>query len=549
MDISPEAIRHAGSTGTRFSFARMGIGSQRSQSDIDIDLGSDCGSLRSVERAVRKDRHSQWETYTISIPSMQYASPSPRSSQQFPSQTRTSPLPLSPELPASAHSVHARHDSGARLLDSGQQEEEDDDTDSLKGAEMDFHNTVEINLSPRTAEARYFNSAGLPRTSVPYLNYEQVSPFNFDLHASKRRPKRDSKSWRWSLSSQRPSTTNVPKIPTEDPQRVLPDGRKRLSQVHFDPSISQRPSATPKVSFLDMASSPSSSDSNGASSVSQRSEDEQETPRAVEAPSQPPVRAPRPLPSISVSVPLGMMSSPTSQRDMPTRAYPASLSIRTSESASIESVSTPTPPDYQHRHSLNPIPFRTFRPLSAFLPPPLPPPLSPPPHAPVSSSYQYQSQYQDAAESPTESFSYSISDIHFRHVDSSAPNSRRTSAASQLQSASYPGLYHRGDQPLQRRPVSPKPLIVQKLLGTQSSIPPPPRDEIQARPTFSPPRLEPLRRVEEPEPQPQTPSLSTPFIQRVLRLGGGHERSASRELSPRSPGPESPGIMKNLRRF
>lgn len=512
--------------GTRFSFARLGIGrgSSRTVSDLQIDMMTDVDSAGSVRPAVRKDPHSQWETYTISIPSMRYASPSPRSSR-FPSYK--SPLP-------SPTAAHTRHDSGARLLDRGHLEERDYDVESLKEIDSGYHDPVENNLSPRTSEARSNSGRQSYIPSVPYLTYEEPAPVEEN-------PRISTKFWRRSGgSSRRLSTSTSPRTPAEDSRRTSKDGSRRLS-VRFDPSVSQQPSIAPRYSFLDFSSTPPSSNSSDIlTAPAEREGSRAVPPAAPSAAVKPIIKGPRPLPSIAVSVPLGLMDSQPLPRDSLQSPYPRSLTVSPVDPSetSTETRSTPTPPDYQHMQYFSPVAPSPSTRTPIYPLPRMPPSARPSDLEPlnvVPSIDQYNPQFRGVEESPTDSFARSVSEINFRHMSASTSSSRRTSN------------YH-----AQYVPVVHKPLIVQKILGMQAS-PSALHPEGSETPRASTPRLEPLRRVEEPE--MLSPSPSTPFMQRVLRIGGGHERglsqASSQDFSTKSasPGGLSPSNSRsNMRK-
>ncbi|KAF7965168.1 hypothetical protein HWV62_45280 [Athelia sp. TMB] len=521
LDISSARL---GSAGTRFSFARLGIGrGSQSPSDLDIDMATELDSAGSVRHAVHKDPHSQWETYTISMPSMQYGPASPVSSR-FP--RHQSPIPSPPAVPANSHT---RQDSGARLLDRGRSSgERDDDTDSSKHTDSGYHDAVEINLSPRTSEARSFNN---PRPLVPYLTYEEPTPVEEHPREPRRSSRESSKFWRRSRSSHRSSVANEPMPPSKGPRRSM-NGR-HLSLVRFDPSASQPPSAIPRYSFLDFSSSSSSSNSSGTFFAPLGSEQQQQvSPTTPE----PPSKRSRPLPNIATSVPLGILRSRPLQQETLHPPYSRSppISPDYSSEPETETPSTPTPPDYDHSRSFNPIVPPPSRAPTFSLPLP---PISTRPSGPTlltaSSTQRYHPEYRDIEESPTESFARSVSDINFRHISSSTASSRRTSA--------------QGPYALEPPARMHKALIVQKVLGMQT--PPTAQDEAE-HPRASLSRLEPLRRMEDPEIRSQSPS--TPFMQRVLRRAGGNERGSSQDFaSPKSANSEasSPGIIRNLRRL
>lgn len=230
-----------------------------------------------------------------------------------------------------------------------------------------------------------------------------------------------------------------------------------------------------------------------------------------------------------------MSRSQSLQQDAQHPPYPRSLSISPEYSAEqgTEISRATNSPDYEHLRSFNPIALPPSRAPTFSLP--LPPiltrtsgltPLT------ESSAQRYHPQHGDIDESPTDSFARSVSDINFRHISASTASSRRTSAQGPY-ALEPPSRVH-------------KPLIVQKVLGMQT----PPITSGEAEPSRSSlTKLEPLRRAEDSE--MCSPSLSTPFMQRVLRRAGGHDRGSSQDIaSPKSPNSEasSPGLIRNLRR-
>lgn len=522
LDISAEtrALARRGSGGTSFGFAgfRFGRGSQHTKS-IGIDSYDSWRSFKGVARRTRIDRHSQWDTFTIDLPSISPMA-SQRSFRQQPNRRDRFPSGLRPpRLPKSSYnnrSAHARLGTGVLLLNNwGVQDDGENDTDSAEIGETDYRHAVEFSLSPRTSVAHFLSGI---KTSVQsnsdveergvqsrpesnthppqklYLNVQEGGPFKIDFVGIG--GSRDSGTGRFPLPQEHPQREAARQSPER--LRELQDGRaRRISQVKFDTGGPPYP----KLSFLDFGSSVSSD----ASSSSQRSEREKSRWSATtpsQTPSVPDTESSA-LNSINFDVP-PIPPSPIAIQQS------SSFSLPVSMPHSLHHLQVPTSLSRSsRRHSNRPITGQ----LSLLS---------------VPSSYYYP---ESRSASPTDSVPVSVSDIHFRHLSTSDEGSHRTSAGSQL--PPHPPLPC-NESPPELPSTS---LIVQKLfrLNTSTSMSP--------MHTHMPNQNTTTNSIPE-------PGASAPFMQRVLGFGAvalnpRHNRTPSHDVLPSSPSPKSSSSEKS----
>lgn len=547
LDISVEArdlAARRGSAGTSFGFAgrKFGMGAQPEKSiDIDIDSCGSWSSLKGASRKPRIDRHSQWDTYTIDLPSIP-----PNASQrsfrqqsnhrdQFPSQSSLR-APRSPKSSFGTRSVHGRLASGALLLDIGAgRDNEESDRGSNKTGEIDYRGVAEFSLSPRTSVAHCFSGVKTSircssseedaaqssnvRSQDLHLSIQEGSPFRVDFNGIGGSSENDSGTGRSPLSQVYPHTDAIDQQeqtqePLQEPQQ---SGRVRqISQVKFDPGASDPPPYS-KISFLDFGSSIS----NDASSSSHRSEPEKSRWSTTTGPSQAPSLPSTEPPSASHSTNFEVPPIPPSPQV--TSPRPSSFPFPVSMPNSPHHLQVPNFSRNIRRHSSGP----STRQLPLLTIPP--------------SGHRYVAP---RSASPTDSVPMSVSDIHFRHISTSESGSYRTSEGSQLLRP-YPPL-PRSQEPL------PTPFIVQKLLGMNTSgllnPRPGPSSSRDMTPTSIPGSSTPARR------EPDS-GQSTPFMQRVFGLSATvlsprHNRSASQDVltsSSKSSSPKSSSSEQSRR--
>lgn len=600
LDISTEGrdiAEKRTSRGTSFGFAgfRFGRGSQRSASE-EIEIDSN-GSWNSSKRGRRtRDPHSQWESYTVDLPPTSYGGSRPHSYGQH-SPTEGPAIPLSSRISRSPRSSygsrpsHVRLGSGALLLNNtpGQEDDEDAEIKSNHSIDSGYGGAVEMFLSPRTSEAVFVAAESPPKhtpvdvqdntgESIPptsginrssrdarFLNVAAGSPFKVDFtgasgsRRSSARTKRKSALSRTEPTQPEQSTAASKPKPAQEEQRGDPPSATRVSQVKFGSNTLEPPSS---FSFLDFSSSTaSSSDMSKASSrsSSKRSEVDKSHLSTAAASSQiASVRRPERISnprSVSFDVPSSGSGSSSSQSQPQSTSFPYPMTLHVMPSPSpqpeqqqqVPSSSTSNPPQRTNTNSrrlsvgpMGPRPLSTTHNTLTVT-------------APTFPSSRNNSSDSDSVTSPTDSLPMTVSDIHFRTMDSSSePGSRRTSSGSQL--PPHPPLPGTVTVPGGLTPVpellTPPPKIVQKLLGMNQpsgsllaggsgSTPSPghsrgpSHDYIQSRPAL--PRTESSTSMTVPGPG-STPS--TPFMQRMLEIGSavltprhGHDRTHSRNQS------------------
>lgn len=501
LNISADAraLARRDSGGTSFGFAgfRLGTRSQRTNS-VDVDIDS-YGSWRSFKRGARRTRigrHSQWDTYTVDLPSLSSNASQPsfrNQRERFPSQSSLRP-PRSPKSSFGNRSAHARLGGGAHLFSNwGMQDDDENDNASAKIGDVDYCPAVESTLSPRTSVAHFLTGIMTPLRSLDgeehgiqsqlnshtrspenlYLNIQEGSPFRVDfvgIGGSRDNGSGTENSPLPQVHSQMESVR-----PEEQRQEQLQDSRserpRRISQVKFD--TSGPPPPYPKLSFLDFGSSIS----NDASSSSQRSEREKSRWSATTAPSQAPSAPNTESSSASNSIQFDLPPIPPSPLLM---QRSSSFSFPVSIPHSPHHLQVPSISRSSRRHSSGPITGQL-------------------PLLSVPSSACYP---ESPSASPTDSVPVSVSDILFRHMNTSDGVSHRTSEGSQL--PPHPPLPHSNESSPEPQPTS---LIVQKLLGLSAR-----HDQSSSGQNLipEPPAVAPR------EPEPET---STPFMQRVLGFG------------------------------